>query len=306
MTEKQTTDETIGHQHPYDKIGPALVKAISEIPTIPKHAKAYGYNYATLDDILTIVKPILSKHKLAVIQPLCGDGLETILMHSSGQCIREVVALPEMGENKKMNAAQAVGATITYMRRYALSSMLCISTDEDSDGSVGHKATHTPVEQEQGGTFKGFSTAAKIQEDEHKPQPTFAEIAVAAEIADAQEADIADATQEAKMDKLDLEEAVILEEPPNTIKASPLPEINWDEAYRKENNLCSSKQQAFIFTLAQRNWGSEFEMEDITGFTDIGADKFVGLTKDVFCGNLSKKDASRVINTLGELAGIET
>ena len=270
----------------YDKIGPALVAAIAEVPTIPKNAQAYGYKYATLDDILTVVKPILAKHNLALIQPLTGEGLETIIMHESGQCIRETVTLPSMSENKKMNAAQAVGATITYMRRYALSSILCISTDEDSDGAIGKKETTKPVNNgaENNGSFSGFSTAAEVQRK--SPQPV----------------------------------EVQQRTPPEPVEPTPVvteqkekpapdhPEIDWDDKVRANNDLCTKKQASYIFSLAQRAIGQDFELEDITGWVseyDITEDAFVGLDAKVFCGRLQKRDATKVINAFKELAGIE-
>ncbi len=265
----------------YNRIGPALVAAISEIPTIPKNAQAYGYKYATLDDILSVVKPILAKHNLALIQPLTGEGLETIIMHESGQCIRETVTLPSMSENKKMNAAQAVGATITYMRRYALSSILCISTDEDSDGAIGKKETTKPANNgaEDSGSFSGFSTAAEVQRK--SPQPV-------------------------EVQQRKSPQPVVTEQ-----KEKPAPnhpEIDWDDKVRADNDLCTKKQASYIFSLAQRAIGQDFELEDITGWVseyDITEDAFVGLDAKVFCGRLQKRDATKVINAFKELAGIE-
>ena len=265
----------------YNRIGPALVAAIAEIPTIPKNAQAYGYKYATLDDILTVVKPILAKHKMALIQPLTGEGLETIIMHESGQCIRETVSLPAMGENKKMNAAQAVGATITYMRRYALSSILCISTDEDSDGAIGKKETTKPANNgaENNGSFSGFSTAAEVQRK--SPQPV----------------------EPTPVEPTPVEPVEEKEKP-----APDHPEIDWDDKVRADNDLCTKKQASYIFSLAQRAVGQDFELEDITGWVseyDITEDAFVGLDAKVFCGRLQKRDATKVINAFKELAGIE-
>ena len=270
----------------YDKIGPALVAAIAEVPTIPKNAQAYGYKYATLDDILTVVKPILAKHKLVLIQPLTGEGLETIIMHESGQCIREAVSLPSMGENKKMNAAQAVGATITYMRRYALSSILCISTDEDSDGAVGSKATTKPANNgaEDSGSFSGFSTAAEVQRKSPQPvEPT--------------------PVEPTPVEPTPVEPVEEKEKP-----APDHPEINWDDKVRADNDLCTKKQASYIFSLAQRAFDQDFEVEDLLGIHgyDFSEDDFVGLDVEVFCGRLKKRDATKVINALKELAGIVT
>ena len=270
----------------YDKIGPALVAAMAEIPAIPKNAQAYGYKYATLDDILKVVKPVLARHKLVLLQPLSGEGLETIIMHESGQCLRNVAALPHMTGNKKMNEAQAVGATITYFRRYALASILGISNDEDTDGVIGHKATTKPVQNnESQGSFSGFKSAAEVSEPKRKtpepvpveepPKPAFVKVAEA-----------------------------VLEQ-----KEKPPQVINWEEEARFKANLCSNKQASFIYSLAQRALGQDFELEELVNWTEVHnvtEEHYVGLGPDEFCGNLQKRDATKVINEMKRLAGIET
>ena len=279
----------------YDKIGPALVKAIAEIPTIGKNAQAYGYKYATLDDILSVVKPILAKHDLALLQPLSGNGIETIVMHSSGQCVRDVFMLPQMSESKKMNSAQAVGAAITYIRRYALSSMLCIGVDEDTDGAVGQKALTKPVQNgENQGSFSGFKPAAQVESVRPTPKPveevpeeptppTWAETAQV----------VLDGTKEKTQEKE---------------KAPQSKTIDWDEKARLDGNLCTKKQASFIYSLAQRALGQDFELEELVNWTEdhgVTESDYVGLEPTEFCGNLKKRDATKVINEMKRLAGLE-
>jgi len=301
----------------YDKIGPALVAAMAEIPAIPKNAQAYGYKYATLDDILKVVKPVLARHKLVLLQPLSGEGLETIIMHESGQCLRNVAALPHMSGNKKMNEAQAVGATITYFRRYALASILGISNDEDTDGVVGQKATTKPVQSnESQGSFSGFKKAAEVSEPKHKtPEPVAEEYHIEEEFA----------AQNKIAEMVDEEHPTLLTEESPTpawvevaqaTLAQPTQEkekapqvINWDEQARLEGNLCTKKQASFIYSLAQRALGQDFELEELVNWTEdhnVSEADYVGLGPDEFCGNLQKRDATKVINEMKRLAGIET
>ena len=282
----------------YDKIGPALVAAMAEIPAIPKNAQAYGYKYATLDDMLSAVKPVLSRHNLVLLQPLSGDGLETIIMHSSGQCVRNVVSLPQMSENKKMNAAQAVGATITYFRRYALSSILGICNDEDTDGVVAQN-TYSPTKRsEPQGSFSGFKKAAEVVEPKHKtPEPAIEEIVYEEPVA----------KEEEKPAWVEVAEAT-LEQPIQEKEKAPQV-INWDEQARLDGNLCTKKQASFIYSLAQRALGQDFELEELVNWTEdhnVSESDYVGLGPDEFCGNLQKRDATKVINEMKRLAGIET
>ena len=284
-------------EYRYDKIGPALVAAMAEIPAIPKNAQAYGYKYATLDDILSVVKPVLAKHGLVLLQPLSGDGLETIIMHESGQTVRNVVSLPQMSENKKMNAAQAVGATITYFRRYALSSILGISNDEDTDGAVTQKTptkTKTSNGDENQGSFSGFKKAAEVAKPKHKtPEPVV---------------ETPDVVEEPSKPAFVKVAEAVLEDPVGEKEKVPQV-INWDEQARTDGNLCTKKQASFIYSLAQRALGQDFELEELVNWAcdhNVSEADYVGLEPDEFCGNLQKRDATKVINEMKRLAGIET
>jgi len=115
----------------------ALVKAQSAMRVLPKSAKGYGYSYTPLDVIVDAIRQPLAENGLSFIQmPTIADGvgLTTRLLHESGEWIEEtaVLPLPTVG---KSNEAQAYGAGLTYLRRYAISAMLGLATDEDVDAS---------------------------------------------------------------------------------------------------------------------------------------------------------------------------
>ena len=63
----------------------SLLKAQNEVTNPAKNAKGYGYKYATLDTILTLVKPILAKHGLGIYQHPVGP-LRTIVLQSKLSC----------------------------------------------------------------------------------------------------------------------------------------------------------------------------------------------------------------------------
>lgn len=127
------------------KLAAALSKAQGEFQSI--HAERTGqlghrkYRYADLASFLTAVRGVLSKHGLAVIQrPLASDGelvwLETMITHESGEWIGGELCIKAAN-----TTAQAIGSALTYARRYSLSSMLGLATEEDDDG----KAAGTPA-----------------------------------------------------------------------------------------------------------------------------------------------------------------
>lgn len=117
----------------------SFTAAWAQIPGAPKDATNphFRREYASLPGVVDLVRPILAKHDLCVIQPLeTVDGkpfVNTTVIHSTGEWISfrtEVVVA-------KPNDPQAFGSGVTYMRRYALMSILeMVAADEDDDGNA--------------------------------------------------------------------------------------------------------------------------------------------------------------------------
>lgn len=119
------------------KLAAALVAVQGELKAVAKdslnpHFKA---RYASLDALTDTVRPILSKHGIALVQG--GDNtdassvtIETMLLHSSGEWISNNFIMP-----LEKPTAQSAGSAISYGRRYGLSSLLALTTDEDDDGA---------------------------------------------------------------------------------------------------------------------------------------------------------------------------
>ena len=74
-----------------DQLIPALLKAQLELPKVMKKDATGRFEYTSLDNLLIIVKPILAKYGLLILQNPLGSetmiGVETTLYHSSGQFI---------------------------------------------------------------------------------------------------------------------------------------------------------------------------------------------------------------------------
>ena len=114
----------------------ALADFRTEVPVIHKATQGYGYTYADLPAIFEIINPLLEKHGLGFSQPINESGVETILYHiESGETLRSVTPIPQGVQLKGMNEFQVLGSAITYIRRYAMSSMLGLITDKDTDAS---------------------------------------------------------------------------------------------------------------------------------------------------------------------------
>jgi hypothetical protein len=118
----------------------AMTEVQSELPTMPKSKQAYGYKYTDLDTITQTIKPILGKHGIGYMQSVGGLAenaltLTTRIFNKKGEYIEDTAALPTITSTKN-NAAQTLGMSITYMRRYALCAMLGITSDEDVDANI--------------------------------------------------------------------------------------------------------------------------------------------------------------------------
>jgi len=94
----------------------------------------YNFEYADLASILDCVRPVLAANNLALLQPVDIDERITIstqIVHSTGRVMTSSKTLV-----RQPATPQEMGSIITYMRRYALVSILGIAADEDDDGAA--------------------------------------------------------------------------------------------------------------------------------------------------------------------------
>lgn len=120
-----------------------IFKAISEckkdfVP-LQKNKKGYGYYYVTLDVIIDMLNMVLPKHGLGFVQfpSITGNDytLTTRVFHESGEWMEDTINFP-LTDIAKANDTQKLGASLTYFRRYTISSIFGIAADEDVDGNI--------------------------------------------------------------------------------------------------------------------------------------------------------------------------
>lgn len=117
-----------------NELATALAKAQGEIESAPKDSKNpfFKSKYASLESVWNTCKSSLSKNGLCVMQYLeVIEGkysLVTRLAHSSGQWIKSEIPLFMSKQD-----AQGLGSAMTYARRYGLSALVGIVSDEDDD-----------------------------------------------------------------------------------------------------------------------------------------------------------------------------
>jgi hypothetical protein len=129
-----------------DQLAQALSKAQLKIKAPLKNKKVdythngkrTKYSYADLADVIEAVKVPLSEVGLAVIHTIGFIdgifGLKTVLLHTSGQSIDSFYPLPNPAHQEIK--AQEFGSHLTYARRYSLSAIVGIASEEDDDGQI--------------------------------------------------------------------------------------------------------------------------------------------------------------------------
>ena len=123
-----------------NELATALCKMQGQLEDTCKSTQAYNYKYSDLSSILTYIRPIMSENGLSVSQLVNGEGsgqigVETILLHNSGQWLSSNSFMTVQGQN----LAQEAGKIITYLRRYSLAAIIGL-TQRDEDATLA-----TPV-----------------------------------------------------------------------------------------------------------------------------------------------------------------
>ena len=98
----------------------------------------YKSKYASLDTIWETIRKPLSENGLSVAQTMDVDNdksvMETTLYHTSGEWISGTQLV-----NPVKNDPQGLGSAITYARRYSLSAILGLVSDDDDDANTATK-----------------------------------------------------------------------------------------------------------------------------------------------------------------------
>lgn len=122
----------------------ALAKAQGEMENAGKNSvnPHFRSKYADLAEIINTVRPVLSKHGLAVTQFPAFEGgtahVETVLTHASGEWMSGTCSAPVQKSDP-----QGVGSALTYLRRYSLAAV-CGLAQEDDDANAATKPRATP------------------------------------------------------------------------------------------------------------------------------------------------------------------
>jgi len=137
------------------ELASALSKFTGEVTNPKNTAKNPQFNskYAPLEEILNVVRPLLSKQGLSVLQGTTGDlenvTISTMLLHESGEFL-EMEPFTLKGEQTLRGGAkvlnvQGAGSMITYIRRYQISALLNLASEDDDGNHASGKDDKAPV-----------------------------------------------------------------------------------------------------------------------------------------------------------------
>lgn len=131
------------HSDSIAKLAAALVAAQADIKGVAKDSvnPHFKSKFTSLDALIDMARPALAKHGLALVQgatlpesdetgTVRSFTVETLLVHQSGEWLSNGAVVPMAKSDP-----QGAGAALTYGRRYSLSALLSISSDEDDDGN---------------------------------------------------------------------------------------------------------------------------------------------------------------------------
>lgn len=178
-----------------DLIMPDLIAAQREMEAVEKNATNtyHKSRYADLEAVMRACVPQLNDHKIAVTQAIvpATEGapivfstlkirdkkqyevptqvlahLRTQLTHESGQWIASEIPLAcAWGD------AQALGGTITYLRRYALAALVGLAQADD-DGTAARGLAGRPVARSNGAPLRSDESRVEdFEEPDSGPEP---------------------------------------------------------------------------------------------------------------------------------------
>lgn len=120
-----------------------LINVQNELKAPKSQYNSFGkYSYRNCEDILEALKPILLKHKAAVIitdEVVFIEGRFYIKATAkfidieSSEIIESVAYAREEESKKGMDGSQVTGASSSYARKYSLNGMFCIDDTKDAD-----------------------------------------------------------------------------------------------------------------------------------------------------------------------------
>lgn len=135
------------------KLAPALVAALGEMRGVAKDSKNphFKNDYASLEAVIDVARPILANHGLAFMQGLGEyvNGAMTVstrILHDSGEWIESDFQMPVSKADP-----QGTASASTYARRYSLMGILGLpAVDDDGEAATRPAPVQAPAKRDTG------------------------------------------------------------------------------------------------------------------------------------------------------------
>ena len=155
------------------ELSKALAKFQANVkqPMKDKNNPFFKSKYVPLENVVEAITQEAPKHGLSFVQWALNDesgrvGVATMLMHESG----EFIEFDPVHMKADKETAQGAGALISYLKRYSLSAVFGITSDQDDDGNSasGNKIAKSASQAEIGNLKKEIIAFSQLMTEQGK------------------------------------------------------------------------------------------------------------------------------------------
>ena len=155
------------------ELSKALAKFQANVkqPMKDKNNPFFKSKYVPLENVVEAITQEAPKHGLSFVPWALNDesgrvGVATMLMHESG----EFIEFDAVHMKADKETAQGAGALISYLKRYSLSAVFGITSDQDDDGNSasGNKVAKSATQAEIGNLKKEIIAFSKLMTEQGK------------------------------------------------------------------------------------------------------------------------------------------
>lgn len=139
----------------------AIAQAQGEVENAQKSAinSHFKNRYADLAEVLNTVRPVFARHGLAIIQSVSSDQqlvtVATTIAHKEGGFVTS-----SMSCTSPTSKIQDLGSMVTYLRRYSVAAMTCISQADDDGNAASQRLAKAPAEPQKPTTTHALGEAS--------------------------------------------------------------------------------------------------------------------------------------------------
>jgi len=151
------------------ELAEAFSKFQGELVDAERKTRSHSGKYAKLEDIFSIIRPLLSKQGLSFTQIAHSTSakemtVDTTIMHKSGQFLNGTMTIDVPPAAGKANSLQQIGVVLSYVKRYAIMGICGIcQKDEDNDAD---ELTEKPRFNEMEATAVTAQQAPKVSKEQ--------------------------------------------------------------------------------------------------------------------------------------------